>query len=194
MSIPTLQIIVASTRPGRVGLAVARWFEQVADQRRDAFEVELVDLAEVALPLFDEPGHPVARDYVHAHTIAWSETIRRGDAYVIVHPEYNHSYNAAIKNALDYLHTEWSYKPVGFVSYGGVSAGVRAMTALKPVVAALRMIPAVEAVNIPFVGQFIDDEGRFQPNEQLEMAAADLLAELSRLEGALRPLRAPARA
>jgi NAD(P)H-dependent FMN reductase len=81
---------------------------------------------------------------------------------------------------------------VGFVSYGGVSAGVRAMTALKPVVAALRMTPAVEAVNIPFVGQFIDDEGRFVPNEQSEMAAAGMLAELAKLEAALRPLRATA--
>jgi hypothetical protein len=73
-----------------------------------------------------------------------------------------------------------------------VSAGVRAMTALKPVVAALRMTPAVEAVNIPFVGQFIDDEGRFVPNEQSEMAAAGMLAELAKLEAALRPLRATA--
>ena len=151
-----LQIIVASTRPGRVGLPVARWFEEVAD-RHDAFDVEWVDLAVVGLPLLDEPNHPIARKYTQPHTIAWSETVARGDAFVIVHPEYNHSYNAAIKNALDYLHAEWNYKPVGFVSYGGVSAGVRAMTALKPVVAALRMTPVIEAVNIPFVTQFIDD-------------------------------------
>jgi NAD(P)H-dependent FMN reductase len=191
VSKPTLQIIVASTRPGRVGLPVAQWFERFAE-RQDAFDVELVDLATVALPLFDEPNHPIARQYTTAHAIAWSETIDRGDAFVIVHPEYNHSYNAAIKNALDYLHVEWNYKPVGFVSYGGVSAGVRAITALKPVVAALRMSPSVEAVNIPFVGQFIDDDGRFVPNEQLEMGAAGMLAELARLETALRPLRAGA--
>jgi len=188
MSNPTLQVIIASTRPGRVGLPVARWFRGFAE-RQDAFDVELVDLAEVALPLFDEPNHPIARQYTRPRTIAWSETVDRGDAFVIVHPEYNHSYNAAIKNALDYLHVEWNYKPVGFVSYGGVSAGVRAMTALKPVVAALRMTPVVEAVNIPFVGQFIDDEGRFVPNEQLEMGATGMLAELAKLETALRPLR-----
>ena len=190
MSKPTLQIIIASTRPGRVGLPVAQWFAKFAEHQ-DVFEIELVDLAEVDLPLFDEPNHPVARQYTRPETIAWSETVDGADAFVIVHPEYNHSYNAAIKNALDYLHVEWNYKPVGFVSYGGVSAGVRAMTALKPVVAALRMTPTVEAVNIPFVGQFIDDEGRFVPNEQLEMGAAGMLAELAKLEGALRPLRAP---
>ena len=190
---PTLQIIIASTRPGRVGLPVAQWFAEFAEHQ-DVFEIELVDLAEVDLPLFDEPDHPIARRYTRPETIAWSETVDRADAFVIVHPEYNHSYNAAIKNALDYLHVEWNYKPVGFVSYGGVSAGVRAMTALKPVVAALRMTPTVEAVNIPFVGQFIDDEGRFVPNEQLQMGAAGMLAELAKLEGALRPLRAPAAA
>jgi NAD(P)H-dependent FMN reductase len=185
---PLLQIIVASTRPGRVGLPVARWFQEVAD-RHDAFDVEWVDLAVVGLPLLDEPNHPIARKYTQPHTIAWSETVERGDAFVIVHPEYNHSYNAAIKNALDFLHAEWNYKPVGFVSYGGISAGVRAMTALKPVVAALRMTPVIEAVNVPFVKQFIDDDGRFVPNGELELGAAGMLAELAKLEGALRPLR-----
>jgi len=190
VSKPVLQIVIASTRPGRVGLPVAQWFDGVARAQGD-FDVEVVDLAEVALPLFDEPGHPIARQYLHPHTVAWSESVDRADAFVFVVPEYNHSYNAAIKNALDYLHVEWNYKPVGFVSYGGVAAGTRAMTALKPVVAALRMVPVVEAVNIPFVAQFIDDEGRFVPNDQLTFGAAGMLAELAKLEGALRTLRAP---
>jgi NAD(P)H-dependent FMN reductase len=188
VSKPTLQVIIGSTRPGRVGLPVAQWFDGVA-REQGAFSVELLDLAEVALPLLDEPGHPVARRYEHPHTIAWSETIDRGDAYVFVIPEYNHSFNAATKNALDFLHAEWNYKPVGFVSYGGVAAGTRAMTALKPVVTALRMTPVVEAVNIPFVAQFLDDEGRFVPNEALSLGAGGMLAELARLDGALRPLR-----
>jgi NAD(P)H-dependent FMN reductase len=187
---PVLQIIIASTRPGRVGLPVARWFEQVA-RDQGAFEVEVLDLAEVGLPLLDEPAHPVARRYIHPHTIAWSETIDRGDAYVLVIPEYNHSFNGAVKNALDFLHGEWNYKPVGFVSYGGVAAGTRALTALKPVVTALRMTPVVEAVNIPFVASFLDDEGRFVPNEVLELGAAGMLAELAKLDVALRPLRTP---
>jgi NAD(P)H-dependent FMN reductase len=190
VSKPILQIIIASTRPGRVGLPVAQWFAEFAG-RQGAFDVELVDLADVALPLFDEPNHPLARQYLHPHTIAWSETVSRADAFVFVMPEYNHSFNAALKNALDYLHAEWNYKPVGFVSYGGVAAGTRAMTALKPVVAALRMTPVVEAVNIPFVAQFVNDEGRFVPNEQLELGAAGMLAELAKLDGVLRPLRTP---
>lgn len=190
MSKPVLQIIVGSTRPGRVGLPVARWFEGVAVEHA-AFDVELVDLAEVALPMFDEAVHPILRQYEQDHAIEWAETIRRGDAFVFVHPEYNHSFNAALKNAIDYLHSEWSYKPVGFVSYGGVSAGTRAVQALKPVVAALRMTPAVEAVAIPFVTQFIDEDGRFVPNELLTQAAAGMLAELVRLDAVLHPLRTP---
>ncbi len=158
----------------------------------DTFDVELVDLAEVGLPLFDEPNHPIAQDYTHSHTIAWSETIARGDAFAIVHPECDHSYSAALKNALDYLHVGWNYKPVGFVSYGGVASGARAQAALKPVVAGLRMTQAVGSVLVPFVGQFIDEESRFVPNEQLELGAAGLLAESARLETALRQLRAPA--
>jgi len=190
MSKPTLQIIVASTRPGRVGLSVARWFQGVAEAA-DTFDVELVDLAEVNLPLLDEPNHPLAQDYTQPHTVAWAETISRADAFVIVHPEYNHSYNAAIKNALDYLYVEWNYKPVGFVSYGGVASGARAQAALKPVVTALRMTPTVEAVLVPFVAQFIDEDRRFVPNEVLELGAAGLLAEVARLESVLRPLRTP---
>jgi len=188
---PILQIIIASTRPGRVGLPVAQWFEQVA-REQGAFDVELVDLAEVALPLLDEPAHPRMRKYEHAHTIAWSETVDRADAFVFVIPEYNHSFNGAIKNALDYLHTEWAYKPVGFVSYGGVAAGTRALQALKPVVSALRMTPVMEAVNIPFVAKFIDEDGHFVPNELLLTGAADMLAELAKVAVALRPLRAAA--
>ena len=186
---PVLQIVIASTRPGRVGLPVARWFDGFA-RRQGSFTVELVDLAEVALRCSTSPGIPSAVST--STTTPWPGAHGgAGDAFVFVHPEYNHSYNAALKNALDYLHHEWNYKPVGFVSYGGVAAGTRALTALKPVVAALRMTPVVEAVNIPFVAQFIDDQGDFVPNEVLELGAAGMLAELERVETALRTLRVP---
>jgi len=112
---PTLQIIIASTRPGRVGPSVAAWFHDRAVKAGD-FEVELIDLAEVNLPMFDEPKHPRFGEYVHQHTKDWSATIARADAYVFVIPEYNYGYNAAIKNAIDYLNREWQYKPLGFVT------------------------------------------------------------------------------
>jgi NAD(P)H-dependent FMN reductase len=108
---------------------------------------------------------------------------------VIVTPEYNHGYSAPVKNAIDYLHHEWHYKPVGFVSYGGVASGTRAMQQLKQVVTALRMLPLTDAVNIPFHTQFLDDEGSVQANETMEQAADVMLDELLRVQATLRPLR-----
>ncbi len=187
MSRPVLQVIAASTRPGRQGIAVARWLQQLAEQH-GGFDVELVDLAEVDLPVFDEPRHPRLQRYAHQHTKDWSATISRADAFVFVTPEYNHSFPAALKNALDYLSVEWADKPAGLASYGGVSAGLRATSALKPVLAALRMVPVVEAVSIPFFTQFIS-EGEFVPNPELEGGGKQMLDELHRLTTALRGLR-----
>lgn len=188
MAKPVLQIVIASTRPGRVGLPVAEWFRDRA-VAQDAFEVELVDLAEVNLPFMNEPSHPRLRQYVHQHTKEWSATVERGDAFAFVTPEYNYGFNAVLKNALDYLHHEWQYKPVGFVSYGGVAAGTRAVQMLKQVVTTLKMVPLFEAVSIPFVTQFLDEEGRLRPNEVMNSAADAMLAELERLATALRHLR-----
>jgi NAD(P)H-dependent FMN reductase len=190
---PTLQIIIASTRPGRAGLPIAQWFRDRA-VAHGAFDVELVDLAEVNLPFMDEPNHPRLRQYTHQHTKEWSATVGAGDAFVFVTPEYNYGFTAAWKNAIDFLHAEWQYKPVGFVSYGGVAAGTRAVQMMKQVVTTLKMLPLFEAVNIPFFAQFMDDEGRLQPNETMELAADAMLDELVRAEAMLRPRRAPAAA
>ena len=185
---PTLTIVIASTRPGRAGLPIAEWF---ADRARahGGFDVVLADLAELRLPLLDEPSHPRLRQYTHQHTKDWSAMVERSDAFVFVTAEYNHGYPAALKNAIDYLHSEWQYKPVGFVSYGGVAAGTRAVQQLKQVVTALKVTPLVEAVNIPFHTQFIDDDGRVAANEVMEQAADAMLDELVRTEAALRTLR-----
>jgi len=189
--VPTLQIVIASTRPGRVGPSVASWIHERA-VAHGGFEVELVDLAEVNLPLFDEPKHPRFGEYAHEHSKAWSATISRGDAFVFVLPEYNYGYNAAIKNAIDYLHTEWQYKPLGFASYGGVAAGTRAVQMLKEVVTALKMVPLPEAVHIPFVTQFLDEQRVLRPNDVMESAATAMLDEIARWAAVLRDLRKPA--
>jgi NAD(P)H-dependent FMN reductase len=189
VSQPVLQVVVGSTRPGRKGLAVARWVQRLAEQH-GAFDVELVDLAEVALPVFDEPEHPRLQRYTHQHTRDWAAVVSRADAFVFVTPEYNHSFPASLKNALDHLHVEWADKAAGLVSYGGVSAGLRAATALKPVLTALRMVPVVEAATIPFFQQFLTEDGEFVPNEQLAAGGTAMLDELLRLTTALRPLRA----
>jgi NAD(P)H-dependent FMN reductase len=180
---PKLTIVIASTRPGRAGLPFAEWFAGRA-QAHGGFEVQTADLAKIALPLLDEPNHPRLRQYTQQHTKDWSATVQASDAFVFVTPEYNHGYPATLKNAIDYLHQEWAYKPVGFVSYGGVAAGTRAVQQLKPVVAAVRMLPVVEAVNIPFHTQFIDDDGRVQANNVMEQAASAMLDELIRTDAA----------
>ncbi len=188
---PRLQIVIASTRPGRVGLPVGRWFERRA-RAHGGFEVEVVDLLELALPFLDEPNHPRLRQYTHQHTKDWSARVQAADAFAFVTPEYNYGLPAALKNAIDFLHVEWHYKPVGFVSYGGVSAATRSVQMLKQVVTTLRMFTTAEAVSIPFVAQFIDDEGELLANELMEQAADAMLDELLRVSEALRPLRAGA--
>jgi NAD(P)H-dependent FMN reductase len=188
--LPKLMIVIASTRPGRVGLPVARWFERHASDH-GGFELDVVDLDELALPLLDEPHHPRLRKYTKDHTRAWSASVAAADAFAFVTAEYNHGYPAALKNAIDYLHHEWRYKPVGFVSYGGVAAGTRAVQQLKTVVASVKMVPIPEAVSIPFVQQFLSDEdGEITANDAMCEGADAMLAELLRLQAALEPLRA----
>ena len=188
MSNPILEILIASTRPGRIGLPVAEWVDERARAHK-AFAVELVDLARVDLPLFDEPHHPMLHTYVHQHTKDWSATVERADAFVFVMPEYNYGFNAALKNAIDYLHLEWQYKPVGFVSYGGLAGGTRAVQMIKQVISPLKMVPIFEAVYLPFVAKLLDEHRRLQPTEDMEAAADLMFNELARWTAALQSLR-----
>ena len=185
---PTLQIVIASTRPGRVGLPVGQWFYERAAEH-GGFDVELVDLAEINLPFLDEPKHPRLGDYAHQHTRDWSAKVYAADAFVFVTPEYNHGYTAPLKNAIDFLWAEWQHKPVGFVSYGGVAAGTRSVQQLKQVVAVLKMVPTVANIAIPSSGGLLDDQGRVQGTDHMAHGATALLAELQELEATLRPLR-----
>ncbi len=189
MTAPLLQVIVGSTRPGRIGRKVADWFVPLAEAHA-GFTVEVVDLQEVALPFYDEPKHPRLRQYEHEHTKAWSALVDRAGAYVLVTPEYDHGPPASVINALQFLMQEWAYKPIGFVSYGGVSAGTRAMNALKITVTSLKMMPMFEAVSLPLAGTLVNKAtGLFEPPELQAKAAAGMLTELLRWEQALRPLR-----
>lgn len=182
-----LNVIIASTRPGRVGLPIGRWVHQAA-QAHGGFDAHLVDLADFALPLYDEPHHPRLRRYEHEHTRRWSASVEAADAYVLVAPEYNHAPTPALINAIDYVFHEWAYKPAAFVSYGGVSGGLRAVQATKPVLLALTVVPVPEAVVINMPGEQIHD-GAFHPKD-VQVAAADtMFGELKRWAEALAPLR-----
>jgi NAD(P)H-dependent FMN reductase len=187
MGKPVLQVIIASTRPGRVGPTVADWFVALAEQH-GGFEVRVSDLAQPALPLMNEPAHPKLRRYQHEHTKEWSAQVDAADAFVFVLPEYNYTFTAPLKNAIDYLHSEWAYKPVGFVSYGGVSGGLRAVQSLKPVVSTLNMFALPASVSLPFVANSIVD-GVLVPGELATGTAKTMLDELVRVAEALQPLR-----
>ncbi|MBK3574868.1 NAD(P)H-dependent oxidoreductase [Streptomyces sp. MBT65] len=184
---PKLHVVVGSTRPGRLGLPVGQWAAQAAKEH-GGFDVELVDLAEIGLPLLDEPGHPRAGLYAHEHTRRWSATVDEADAFVFVTPEYNSGPPAALLNALSFLYSQWLYKPVGFVSYGGVAGGLRSVQVLKQVATALKMMPVPESVAIPFVFKHLG-EGGFRADEPMEAAATMMLDELLRWTEVLRPLR-----
>jgi NAD(P)H-dependent FMN reductase len=186
---PTLLIIIASTRPGRVGGPVGQWIREQA-QAHGAFQVEVADLAEIQLPFMDEPNHPRLGQYVHQHTKHWSARVAAADAFIMVTPEYNYGFTAPLKNAIDYLHREWQHKPVGLVSYGGIAAGTRSAQMLKQVLTALKMMPLTEAVAIPFVNQLMDANGQFQPTPSVESSAQALLDELARVTPVLATLRA----
>lgn len=184
-----LHVVAVSTREGRAGLPVVNWFVDQARQH-GKFNVELVDLAEVNLPLFDEPKHPRLQQYQHEHTKAWSAIVQRADAFVFVTPEYNFGTPPSLVNALDYLIVEWAYKPAGFVSYGGVSAGTRGVQMTKQIVTTLKMMPMYETVALPFFTQYMDqDTGTFQPGEVHEKAAGVLLDETLKWAKALKTIR-----
>ena len=179
-----LQVVIASTRPGRAGEPIGRWFASQC-RRDERFSAGVTDLAELALPLMDEPNLPRMRQYIHEHTRAWSRTVDAADCFVFVMPEYNHGFCAALKNAIDYLHEEWARKPVGFVSYGGVSGGMRAVQLLKPVLTCLRMLPVTDQVALANYAQYMRD-GRFEPSADAGLACRTMLDELYRTAATMR--------
>ncbi len=183
-----LKIIVSSTRPNRKGHLVADWFFEIA-QHHTNFEIEILDLKEINLPFFNESEHPRLQKYAHAHTQKWSQSIQDADAFVVVTPEYNHSYPAPLKNALDYLSVEWQEKPMGLVGYGGVSAGTRALQDLIIPVTTLGMMPLPQTVNIPFFTQFINNNGVFEGNETVNKSANIMLDKLEDWTVALKGMR-----
>lgn len=183
-----LMVVICSTRPGRKGPPLGHWFLDVA-RAQGAFDVDLVDLAEENLPLFDEPNHPSQQKYEHAHTKSWSRKVAPADAFVFVTPEYNYTTPPSLLNALDYLYKEWNYKPAAFVSYGGMSGGIRSVEITKHVLTTLKMVPIVESVAVPSFTQYIDESGKFNATDAQAKAAESLLVELSRWAKALKPMR-----
>lgn len=182
-----LAIITASVREGRVGGMVGEWVSEFASQHSGFDEIELIDLKGLNLPVFDEPKHPMLKEYTHEHTKRWSQLIDPADAFVFVTPEYNYFTPGSLVNALNYLSLEWGYKPAGIVSYGGVSGGLRSAQAVKPLLATSRMMAIPEGVTFQFVKEMIEG-GKLEAQDMHKNSAEAMLDELAKWSRALLPL------
>lgn len=152
-------IIVGSNRPTRICRQIAEWV--MRQMQREGLNLSLIDLAEINLPFLDEPDIPACGHYVHAHTQAWSELVKRYDGFVLVFPQYNWGYPAVLKNALDFLYDEWAGKPVSIVCYGG-RGGFQAALAMKLVTQGLDMVNLASNPPLTIDKTMFDEQGQFK--------------------------------
>jgi NAD(P)H-dependent FMN reductase len=137
---------------------------------------ELLDLASFRLPFLTKSTPPMSPDSRDDAASAWAAKIASADGYVLVVPEHNHGYPASLKNALDHLFWEWNRKPVGFVSYGGLGGGLRAVEQLRQVAVELDMVPVRRQVAIHRVWEAIKDNGQLHDprNAEAELLLDDI--------------------
>jgi len=173
----TLKILTGSVRPGRFNDQPANWIYNLAKERTD-LQVELLNLAKINLPLLDEPVPASMHQYNQEHTKKWSALVDSADAFIFVTPEYNHSTSAALKNAIDYLFSEWHYKPVSFLSYGSLAGGSRAVEHLRQIAAEIRMYDLREQILLPNYWENVDAQGKYQFNERHVKSANEIIDQL----------------
>ncbi|MFG6199101.1 NADPH-dependent FMN reductase [Nonomuraea sp. JJY05] len=182
-------VILGSTRDGRLGTVVSNWIVGRLGQRGD-MEADLIDLVETPLPtVFPVLGQPPASQEARDLLAAVSPRMAAADAFVIVTPEYNRSFPAALKNAIDWHGPEWHAKPVAFVSYGGFSAGTRAVEQLRLVMAELHAVTIRDSIGFQRVWEQFDGEGR-TVDPAVEPAAKVMLDRLAWWAQALREAKA----
>jgi NAD(P)H-dependent FMN reductase len=181
-----IAIIIGSTRPNRNGKAVGDWVFEIARKRSDA-QFELIDLAEINLPLLDEPIPPSLHKYSKDHTKRWSSLIEGFDGFVFVTPEYNHSTCAALKNAIDFLYTEWNNKAAGFVGYGS-AGGTRAVEHLRLIMAEVQIADVRNQVQLSLYTDF-ENMSVFKPNASKEKSVGAMLDQLISWSHALKGVR-----
>ncbi|MFI6935573.1 NADPH-dependent FMN reductase [Streptomyces sp. NPDC050287] len=194
-------VLIGSVRAGRFADKVADWFVSEARKRED-MEIHVIDLAEPALAAElglrvdgsgdhsgggsggdsgDDSGGDSGEDSGGQSRDAprLAQRIGEVDAFVVVTPEYNHGYPAALKLALDHVHREWQAKPVGFVSYGGMAGGQRAVEQLRQVFAELHAVTVRDTVSFHMAWEQFDERGRPRDPEGVGKAAAVLLDQLA---------------
>ncbi|WP_106401601.1 NADPH-dependent FMN reductase [Actinocorallia populi] len=184
-----IAILVGSTRDGRFAPSVAAWTESLIAERGD-MRADVIDLVETPLPtVFPVLGQPPASAADRELLAAVSPRLAEADAFVIVTPEYNHSFPAALKNAIDWHNTEWHAKPVAFVSYGAFSGGLRAIEQLRPVLAEVHAVAIRDAVSLQSPWEQFDGDGR-AVDPAVEAAGRLMLDRLAWWTHALRTARA----
>jgi NAD(P)H-dependent FMN reductase len=149
-------VVIGSTRPGRICPGIAEWVRVVA-QEHSSLQYELLDLAEVNLPLLDEPLMAALGQYQHEHTQAWSRIVSSFGGFVFVFPQYNWGYPASLKNALDFLYAEWSGKPVSYVTYG-TRGGNRGARQIREVLAGLHMRELDDHLEVVITEDDVDED------------------------------------
>ncbi|MGW4159115.1 NADPH-dependent FMN reductase [Streptomyces sp. NPDC004788] len=182
-------VLVGSVREGRQGRAVADWFLGVA-QRHGGMEFDVIDLAEVDLPLAMPGWGGTPGAQATAALAQVTPKLAAADAFVVVTPEYNHSFPAALKNLIDWHNPQWQAKPVGFVSYGGLSGGVRAVEQLRTVFAELHATTVRDQVSLHGPWNGLGEDGTPLDGTIAEGAAKGMLGQLTWWGRALRTARA----
>jgi NAD(P)H-dependent FMN reductase len=187
MSAAALRLVVinSSLREGRFGPTVARWSLGRIAERAD-LDVDYLDLADHPLPL-RLSQQPSSEDQAELSKVA--PRLARADAFVVVTPEYNHSFPASLKNLLDWHYTEWRAKPVGFVSYGGLAGGLRAVEQLRPVFAELHAVTARDVVSFHNAWEQFTPDGELVDPGPAAAAAKTMLDQLVWWGRALRKAR-----
>lgn len=181
-----LAIIIGSTRPGRVGEAVAQWVHALAQKRGDA-NYELVDIKDFNLPLLDEPVPASQGKYSKEHTKKWAAKVASFDGYVFVTPEYNHGTSGALKNAIDFVYAEWNNKAAGFVGYGS-AGGARAVEHLRLVMAEMQVATVRNQVALSLFTDF-EKFTTFKPAPHHAKSVGTMLDQLVSWGGAMKTLR-----
>ncbi|CAG8935030.1 unnamed protein product [Penicillium salamii] len=166
-----IALVICSTRQTRVNPSIARYVLNVISQLNHQETIEILDIADHGLPLYDEPGVPShlpetdpTPHYAHQHTRSWSATVRRYSAFIFVTPQYNWSIPASLKNALDYLFYEWKGKPAAIVSYGGRGGG-KAADHLRAILQGLRMGPVPTAPGLVVKTAAMESGGNMENRE-----------------------------
>ncbi|MEE1753385.1 NADPH-dependent FMN reductase [Streptomyces sp. SP18CS02] len=181
-----LAVILASNRHGRFAPVIAEWFLPKAEKHAE-FTVDVIDLADADLPtaLSHEPAPEVRAELAKV-----SSRLADADAFVVLTPEYNHSFPAGIKNLIDWHYTPWRAKPVGFVSYGGISGGLRAVEQLRQVFAELHAVTVRDTVAFANAGALFDETGRHKDPDAADAAATTMLDQIAWWGYALRDAKA----